>query len=288
MPRPAFVVRERPLRDDLRLAHAVVTGALPLSVLDELLNAGFTATEVGDLVINPRTLRHRRSRGEALSMEEAERAVRLARMLATADAVLGDRPAAWTWLREPNLVARPGQAHRLAQERDRRPRRRGDAGAPRARLVRVTLWRISQHADLSGVGGLYASGRWHTRGDRWSTWPTIRPPACSRCSCRGRGSRPCPRRTSGCESTPPTYQPPTSTSCRIGGGTTLPPRGAAATPGFAPGRRCSCACPRSSCRRHPTTCSIRHILMRDDARSPASGSRSTLVFIARHHADMSR
>jgi len=28
----------------------------------------------------------------------------------------------------------------------------------------VTLWRISQHADLSGVGGQYASGRWHTRG----------------------------------------------------------------------------------------------------------------------------
>jgi RES domain-containing protein len=28
----------------------------------------------------------------------------------------------------------------------------------------VTLWRISQHADLSGLGGVYAGGRWHTRG----------------------------------------------------------------------------------------------------------------------------
>jgi len=28
----------------------------------------------------------------------------------------------------------------------------------------VTLWRISRYADLSGRGGLYASGRWHTRG----------------------------------------------------------------------------------------------------------------------------
>ena len=28
----------------------------------------------------------------------------------------------------------------------------------------MTLWRISQHADLSGAGGLYASGRWHSRG----------------------------------------------------------------------------------------------------------------------------
>lgn len=30
----------------------------------------------------------------------------------------------------------------------------------------MTLWRISQHADLSGVGGLYAGGRWHSRGQR--------------------------------------------------------------------------------------------------------------------------
>jgi RES domain-containing protein len=28
----------------------------------------------------------------------------------------------------------------------------------------VTLWRISNHADLKGFGGLRASGRWHTAG----------------------------------------------------------------------------------------------------------------------------
>jgi RES domain-containing protein len=28
----------------------------------------------------------------------------------------------------------------------------------------MRLWRISSHASLSGDGGLYASGRWHTRG----------------------------------------------------------------------------------------------------------------------------
>jgi RES domain-containing protein len=28
----------------------------------------------------------------------------------------------------------------------------------------VTLWRISNHADLRGLGGLRASGRWHTAG----------------------------------------------------------------------------------------------------------------------------
>jgi RES domain-containing protein len=29
----------------------------------------------------------------------------------------------------------------------------------------MRLWRISDHADLSGEGGLLASGRWHTRGN---------------------------------------------------------------------------------------------------------------------------
>jgi RES domain-containing protein len=28
------------------------------------------------------------------------------------------------------------------------------------------LWRISNHANLDGRGGLYASGRWHTEGKR--------------------------------------------------------------------------------------------------------------------------
>jgi len=30
----------------------------------------------------------------------------------------------------------------------------------------VILWRISNHADLHGIGGLKASARWHTRGHR--------------------------------------------------------------------------------------------------------------------------
>jgi len=30
----------------------------------------------------------------------------------------------------------------------------------------MELWRISNYADLSGLGGLRASGRWHSRGKR--------------------------------------------------------------------------------------------------------------------------
>jgi len=29
---------------------------------------------------------------------------------------------------------------------------------------RITLWRVSQYATLEGSGGLYVSGRWHTKG----------------------------------------------------------------------------------------------------------------------------
>lgn len=29
---------------------------------------------------------------------------------------------------------------------------------------RVTLWRVSNYASLEGIGGLYVSGRWHTKG----------------------------------------------------------------------------------------------------------------------------
>jgi RES domain-containing protein len=28
----------------------------------------------------------------------------------------------------------------------------------------MILWRISNHADLNGIGGLHASARWHTKG----------------------------------------------------------------------------------------------------------------------------
>ncbi len=30
----------------------------------------------------------------------------------------------------------------------------------------MILWRISNHADITGIGGLKASARWHTRGHR--------------------------------------------------------------------------------------------------------------------------
>lgn len=102
MPTWPTSVRESPAPSALQLAAAITAEGLPLSSLDELAAMGFTAAELGALVINPRTLRHRRSRNEMLSLEEADRAVRLARIFRQAEEVYGDRPRAWDWLRTPN------------------------------------------------------------------------------------------------------------------------------------------------------------------------------------------
>ena len=54
------------------------------------------------MVIPQRTLTHRRTRGRVhLSPDEADRAVRLARVTALAERAFGDRDRALRWLRKP-------------------------------------------------------------------------------------------------------------------------------------------------------------------------------------------
>jgi putative toxin-antitoxin system antitoxin component (TIGR02293 family) len=48
-----------------------------------------------------RTWKHRKSRREPLSREESERAIRAAKILARAQAVMGDEESALDWLRAP-------------------------------------------------------------------------------------------------------------------------------------------------------------------------------------------
>lgn len=82
------------------LVH-LVEGGLPLKVINHLLDQGLTRGEVFDVIIPLRTWKHRKSRRQALSKEESERVVRAARVLARAEAVLGDRASALDWVREP-------------------------------------------------------------------------------------------------------------------------------------------------------------------------------------------
>lgn len=85
---------------DQELVHAI-ENQLPLETLNRLKRHGLSSDEIYSLIINPRTLKHRRSKKQPLSREESERAVRISRILATALAALGEEEAALNWLRTP-------------------------------------------------------------------------------------------------------------------------------------------------------------------------------------------
>src|SRR5215831_16215935 len=75
-------------KSDLSIAKIVEHG-LPTDSLNLLKDHGLTFTEVGEVVIAPRTLKHRKARGENLSGEESDRALRVARVMALGNEVFG-------------------------------------------------------------------------------------------------------------------------------------------------------------------------------------------------------
>lgn len=83
--------------------HAVRTieAGLPLSFLESLLALGVSTAEVYELVVKPRTLSHRREKGQPLSIDESDRAVRVARIIEQATQAFVDREKAMRWLRKP-------------------------------------------------------------------------------------------------------------------------------------------------------------------------------------------
>jgi len=78
----------------------LIHNRLSLSVIDRLLAQGVTRQEMS-LVAPARTLAHRRANAEPLTIEESDRAVRLARVVAQADVVFGNQEKAMSWLRQP-------------------------------------------------------------------------------------------------------------------------------------------------------------------------------------------
>jgi putative toxin-antitoxin system antitoxin component (TIGR02293 family) len=85
------------LRSDQDLVRLVEDG-LATDAIEEL-RRWLTDEEIHSLIVPRRTLTHRRARKEALSREESDRAVRLARLAALAEQVFGDAERAWRWLR---------------------------------------------------------------------------------------------------------------------------------------------------------------------------------------------
>ena len=88
-------------KSDFELAEIVENG-LPTATLAMLKQHGISFTEVSAVVISPRTLKHRKARGEQLSDEETDRLVRVARIMMLADMVFGNHEKALQWLRTPS------------------------------------------------------------------------------------------------------------------------------------------------------------------------------------------
>ena len=80
----------------------IIERQLPTSSINRLTGLGVTRKEVDELVIPLRTLQHRRSRREKLTIEESDRILRLMRVLSLAEDVYESRERALRWLRRPN------------------------------------------------------------------------------------------------------------------------------------------------------------------------------------------
>lgn len=79
----------------------IVEGRLATSVIKRLAALGLERSEIDGAIIPSRTLQHRRSRREKLTMEESDRVLRVIRALSAAEAVYGSRERALAWMRRP-------------------------------------------------------------------------------------------------------------------------------------------------------------------------------------------
>lgn len=64
----------------------------------------FSFAEIEEIVVPKRTLARRRARGEALTSDETDRALRLARITIETRRVFGNADKAARWLRKPNAA----------------------------------------------------------------------------------------------------------------------------------------------------------------------------------------
>jgi len=119
------------LRSDQDLVR-LVEERLATGAIERLLQSGLTDDEIYALILPRRTLTHRRARREALSWEESDRAVRVARIAALGEQVFGDSGRAWHWLRAAKRQFKGRSPLELTST---------EAGA---RLVEELLYRIDE------------------------------------------------------------------------------------------------------------------------------------------------
>jgi len=75
---------------------------IPTKSVAVLKERGLTFTEISDIIVSPRTLKHRNARKEPLSHDETDRVVRVARILSLAEEIFASREKALKWLRLPD------------------------------------------------------------------------------------------------------------------------------------------------------------------------------------------
>ena len=80
-------------------ALRIVEEKLAPAVVKRLISVGFRQTEIGAVIIPLRTLQHRRSRREKLTVEKSDRVMRVIRTLSLAESVYGSRESALVWIR---------------------------------------------------------------------------------------------------------------------------------------------------------------------------------------------
>lgn len=86
-------------RSDFDIALLVEKG-LSADSISHLREKGLTFSEVSELIISPRTLQHRKAKGiDRLSHDEADRVLRVARIMALGDHTFGNHEKALAWLR---------------------------------------------------------------------------------------------------------------------------------------------------------------------------------------------
>lgn len=100
---------------------AMVERRFEPSIIDRLLGLGFERAEVHSVVLPARTLQHRRSRKELLTLEESDRVIRLLRVLRATEAVYESRERALEWLRRPNPRLDPALRNVLFAKGGRTP-----------------------------------------------------------------------------------------------------------------------------------------------------------------------
>ena len=80
----------------------IVEERLAPAIINRLITLGLQRSEIDAAVIPLRTLQHRRSRHQKLTIEESDRVLRVIRAVSLAQSVYGTRQRALEWLRKPH------------------------------------------------------------------------------------------------------------------------------------------------------------------------------------------